>query len=313
MSDKAVLAVDFGGTKVESALVRENGTLISDTRHRAPTGRDASTNDLESSVRQVVEDGLGHLHTDTELIGVGIGSAGPVNRAYGLITPINVVNWRDYPLRDFVAGIMAEHEYDIPVELETDGIAITMAEHWVGAAHNINNVMGMVVSTGIGGGIISGGRILTGASGNAGHIGQIDVAGMTGVNTYGHFSSLEAVASGPHTVAWAQSEGFAGISGEELAASYRAGDPIAQAAVIRCGTAIGQAICSTASILDLELVTIGGGFSQVTPDLFEVINDTVAHHYLAFVRKVQVVPSALSGEGPLIGAGALLHRGGLLP
>lgn len=314
MTQPVALAVDFGGTKVESALVDASGGLVAASRHRAPTGRAATSEELERSVRTVVERALDSLSPEQSLIGAGIGSAGPIDRREGLVSPLNVPNWRDYPMRSFVASVLAEATGDpLPVHLEMDGIAITMAEHWVGAAQGVDNVMGMVISTGIGGGLIVGGRVITGPTGNAGHIGHIEVAGMRGEATFGHVSSLEAIASGPHTVAWARSEGFTGETGEDLANAYAAGDPIAQAAVARAGAAVGQAIASATALLDLELVAIGGGFSQVTPDIFDAIRDTVSQHHFGFVRKVRIVPSALSGEGPLIGAAALIHRGHLLP
>jgi len=315
MSHPVALAVDFGGTKVEAALVDDSGDVIEASRHREPTGRAATGEQLEQSVRAVVQYALASRTAEHELIGVGIGSAGPIERRDGLVSPLNVPAWRDYPMRSFVASVVADATgaNELPVHLEMDGIAITMAEHWVGAAQGIDNVMGMVVSTGIGGGLIVGGRVLTGPTGNAGHIGHVEVAGMRGEATFGHVSSLEAIASGPHTVAWAKSEGFGGSTGEDLAAAYANGDPVARAAVARTGEAVGQAIASATALLDLELVAIGGGFSQVTPDLFDVIRKTTASHYFPFVRKVRIVPSALSGEGPLIGAAALIHRAQLLP
>ena len=306
------LAVDFGGTKVESALVTEDGTVVAGSRHRTPTGREATSEALQASVREVVDRAL-DAAGETELAGVGIGSAGPIDRVKGLVSPLNVPAWRDYPMRELVTRALAQRGIDVPVTLEMDGVAITMAEHWVGAAQGVDNVMGMVVSTGIGGGLIVGGRVITGPTGNAGHIGHIEVAGMEGEDTFDKATSLEAIASGPHTVAWARKHGFAGSTGEDLAAAYAAGDAVARAAVERCGRAVGQAISSATALLDLELVAIGGGFSQVASHLFEVIDATVAEHYFPFVRKVRVVPSGLSGEGPLIGAGALVHRAELLP
>jgi glucokinase len=264
-------------------------------------------------VRSVVESAAAARGDDESIVGVGIGCAGPIERLTGCVSPLNVPAWRGYPLRDFIAGVVRPVVGDVPVRLEMDGVAITLAEHWVGAAQGVDNVMGMVISTGIGGGIISGGRVLTGAGGNAGHIGHVEVAGIVGEDTFGNPSSLEAIASGPHTVAWARGEGFSGRTGEDLAAAYAAGDATAKAAIRRTGTAVGQAISSATALLDLELVAIGGGFSQSTPDLFDVIRETISHHHFAFVRKVQVVPSALSGEGPLIGAAALVHRSELLP
>jgi glucokinase len=193
--------------------------------------------------------------------------------------------------------------------MQLDGLCITLAEHWVGAARGRDNVMGMVVSTGIGGGLILGGLTVAGPTGNAGHIGHVEVAGFDDECPCGGRGCLEAVASGPRTVLWAQTEGFTGTTGEDLAAAYSDGDEVALRAVRRAGHAIGQAIASATSLVDLELVAIGGGFSHVSPDLFDYIRESVAARVqFDFVTKVEVVPSALSGEGPLIGAAALIHR-----
>ncbi|WP_374007225.1 ROK family protein [Leifsonia sp. LS-T14] len=313
------LAVDFGGTKVEAALVDTEGRLVEGSRHRLPTGREATVPELEASVGGVVRAAAASLPVGGRIVGVGIGSAGPIDRKLGLVSPLNVPHWRDYPMRDYVAAVATELGIDAPVTLEMDGVAITMAEHWVGAAQGVDNVMGMVVSTGIGGGLIVDGRVITGPTGNAGHIGHVEVGAtfgdhaLRGEDTFGSPFALEAMASGPHTVAWARREGFVGATGEDLAAAYAAGDPVAQAAIARTGLAVGHAIASATALLDLELVAIGGGFSHSTPDLFDHMRAVIDQHYFPFVRKVRIVPSALSSEGPLIGAAALIHRAHLLP
>jgi len=312
MPSTVALAVDFGGTKVEAALVRSDGTLVEGSRKRAATGRSAEVSALEASVTSVVEFALSAL-AGSELVGVGIGCAGPIDRAAGAISPLNVPSWRGYPMRDLVGRVVADAGFDVPVTLEMDGVAIVLAEHWVGAAQGYHNVMGMVVSTGVGGGIIANDRVVTGATGNAGHIGHVEVAGIVGEDTFGNPNVLEAMASGPHTVAFARSQGFEGATGEDLAAAYAAGDPIARAAVERTGRAIGQAIGSASALLDLDIVAIGGGFSHATPDLFDFIRARLAEHHFEFVRKTKVVPSGLSNEGPLIGAAALIFRSELVP
>src|SRR5690606_30203502 len=104
-------------------------------------------------------------------------------------------------------------------------------------------------------------------------------------------------------------EGWAGSTGEELAASAAAGDAVARAAIERSARAVGQAIASATSLVDLEVVAIGGGFSQSAPDYIDLVRAPIAAREWDFVRKVRVVPSALSGEGPLIGAAALALRG----
>jgi glucokinase len=221
------------------------------------------------------------------------------------VSPLNLPAWRDFPL----VALLSKSVPSVPVTLRIDGLCITLAEHWVGAARGANNVMGMVVSTGIGGGLILDGRAVPGLTGNAGHIGHVEVGGADETCVCGGSGCVEAVASGPRTVAWAQSQGWGGFTGEDLAASYTAGDPIAHAAVERSGRAIGRAIASATALLDLDIVTIGGGFSRVTPDLFRYLRRGLDEKSaFGFVQRLKVVPTALSDEGPLIGAAALVHR-----
>ena len=145
------------------------------------------------------------------------------------------------------------------------------------------------------------------------HIGHLEVSGFDDACACGGSGCLEAIASGPRCVAWAQRNGWSGSTGEELAESYAVGDIVATAAIARAGRAIGRAIGSAASLTDLDIVVIGGGFSTATPDLFDHIRIGLDEHSsFNFVRKVRVVPSSLSNEGPLIGAAALVHCAHLL-
>lgn len=300
-----VLAADLGGTKVEAALVDAQGAVLGGSRFRAPTGRESSSDQLEESVRSVLLSAAAALPAGDDLAGVGIGSAGPISVATGQVSPLNLPAWRDYPLRDLAISLLP----GVPVILRVDGECITLAEHWLGAARGARNLMGMVVSTGIGGGLILGGRSVAGPTGNAGHIGHVEVGGFDTPCLCGGTGCVEAVASGPATTTWAREQGWTGSTGEDLAASYAAGDPIARAAVVRSGTAIGQAIASATALLDLDVVAIGGGFSRVSADLFDIIRRAIAERSaFPFVAKVTVLPSGLSDVGPLIGAAALVHR-----
>lgn len=304
------LALDLGGTKVESGLVTADGEILPGTRFRQPTGPSRSSDELGASVDAAARDALAALPPDAELLGVGIGAAGPIGVREGTVSPLNLAVWRGYPLRAQLESIVP----DVPVTLRMDGLCITLAEHWRGAARGVDNVMGMIVSTGVGGGLILGGRTVAGASGNAGHIGHVEVAGFDDPCPCGGHGCLEAIASGPHTVAWARTRGFRGTTGEELAAAYAAGEEAAILAVRRSGLAIGRAIASATSLVDLEIVAIGGGFSHVTPELFDFIREPIAERVeFDYIRAVRVVPSGLSGDGPLLGAAALVHRSELVP
>jgi glucokinase len=303
------LAVDLGGTKVEAAFVDSHGTVLAGSRRREPTGAAASSAQLAAAVDRAVGDCLAQLPPTATLIGIGIGSAGPIELGPGLVSPLNLPSWRNHPLRDQVQALVP----GVPVRLHLDGLCITLAEHWIGAARGYDNVMGMVVSTGVGGGLILAGRIHPGSTGNAGHIGHVEVGGFDDPCACGGTGCLEAIASGPRTVAWARGQGWPGATGEALAAAYAAGDPTARAAIERTGRALGQAIASATALSDLELVAIGGGFSRATPDLFAIIRSTIeARGGMDFVRNVHVVPSALGDDGPLIGAAALIHRSAVL-
>ncbi|MFM6973789.1 MAG: ROK family protein [Agromyces sp.] len=303
------LAIDLGGTKVEAALIDSSGNIVTESRSRAATGATATTEDLQDAVRRVVQFALDAAGERT-ITGVGIGSAGPINQKAGTVSPLNTPAWRDFPLVNFVSELVGG---SIPVELRIDGLCITLGDYWLGAAQGAESVMGMIVSTGIGGGVVLGGRVAPSSTGNGGHIGHVEVGGHNDPCLCGGHGCVEAVASGPKTVAWAQAQGWLGQTGEDLARDYAAGVPVARAAVERSGRAIGRAIASATNVLDLDLVVIGGGFSKVTPDLFDFIRESIAERQtFPFVTRVRVVPSALTDDAPLLGAAALVHRPDLL-
>ena len=105
MTDVA-LAVDLGGTKIEAALVDPAGVLLPGSRFRAPTGGESSSEQLAASATSVVTQALATLPADAALVGVGIGSAGPITVDRGLVSPLNLPSWRDFPLRDHVAALV---------------------------------------------------------------------------------------------------------------------------------------------------------------------------------------------------------------
>ena len=290
-----MLAVDFGGTKVEAALVAD-GALVAGTRARRATGPTATAAELNDAVRAVVAEALG----DSRVEAIGIGSAGPVDAVRGLASPLNVPAWRDHPLRAVVAAAVPGAR----VELAIDGLAIALAEARHGAGRGSANVLGMVVSTGVGGGLVLDGRGVHGASGNAGHIGHVQVAGFDDPCACGRRGCVEAVASGPNSVRWAQAQGWRGDTGEELAAAALT-DPVARAAIERSARAVGLGIASASALVDLDVVAIGGGFSHSAPDYLDLVR-AAADEGFPFVRTTRILPAGLGGDAPLIGAAALV-------
>lgn len=302
-SDPLALALDLGGTKVEAALVDATGTVIDGVTHRAPTGRAASRADITHAIRRVVSDALRDAPGD-RLAGVGIGSAGPVDLVAGAISPLNLPAIAELP----IVTLVEELRPGIPVRLALDGTCIALAEHWRGAAAGARNALAMVVSTGVGGGLIIDGAPVRGVSGNAGHIGQLRLRERAS-GALATDGTLESLASGPNTVAWAQAHGWAGETGEQLAESYAASDPTAIAAVRRSATAVGEAIASVATLLDLEVAVVAGGFARVADDYLDLVRDAArGAAVFDYARRVRVAASGLDGHGPLIGAAALVLR-----
>ncbi|GAA2747622.1 hypothetical protein GCM10010440_44070 [Kitasatospora cinereorecta] len=184
-----VAAVDIGGTKIAGALVDSSGTLLATTRRPTPATAGAQT--VLGAVREVLAD----LAADgrwPEVSAVGIGSAGPVDVAAGTVSPVNIAAWRGFPLVDEV-----RRQVGLPVTLIGDGVAIAEAEHRQGAATGYRSVLCMVVSTGVGGGLVLDGRVHDGPTGNAGHIGHISVDLDGEPCPCGGRGCVEGLASGP--------------------------------------------------------------------------------------------------------------------
>lgn len=295
------LAVDVGGTKMEAALVADDGILVPGSRSRRETGRDATPASLDDAIAAVIAHALSRLPDDAELVGAGIGSAGPIDRNVGQILPVNMPAARGYGLADAVrrtaSGILGR---ELPTVFGHDGGALALAESWLGATKDARSSLAIVVSTGVGGGFVVNGAYIPGASGNAGHLGQVRREGGL---------TLEEIASGPASAAWAQQQGWSGATGEDLARDSAAGDTIARAAIERSARAVGEALADAATLVDLDTVAIGGGFSRVSDDYIDLVQQALtasaAHEYS---RRARVVRSGLGDEGPLIGAAAFVLR-----
>ncbi|EME16595.1 ROK family protein [Rhodococcus triatomae] len=289
------LALDVGGTKFAAARVEPDGSLVGELWVRTPATDVWAT---AAALLTTVADG----HTVRR---VGIASAGPVDVSAGTVGPLNIAEWcHGFPLVEAVRGLFP----DASVALAIDGACCTLAEYRFGAGRGTENQIGMIVSTGIGGGIVSGGRIVGGRTGNAGHIGHVVVPGAEEVPcACGGYGCLEAVASGPSAVRWANAQGWPGSTGLELSRAAADGDDVALAALRRAGTAIGIAVASVAAVLDLDLAVVGGGFGQAGAPLWDPLREAARRHAgLSFSRGLRVVPAALGPRATLIGAGTLV-------
>ena len=278
----SVLAIDVGGTKVAAGVVSSDGTLTRRVAAPTPATGDA-TAVLRALLALVAEVRTG----DEEVCGVGCG--GPMARGGVEVSPLNIPAWRGFPLRSELATAL-----ELPVHIDNDAKALALGEGWVGAAKGARDFLGMVVSTGVGGGIVLDGRLLDGAAGNAGHIGHVIVKAEGRLCACGAQGCLEAEASG-------------------TAIAARTGHPAAEAHLDekqRAGRLVGRAVASVANLLDLRLAVVAGsvalGFGQPFFDAAQAEIDRTAR--LDFSQGARIVPGGLADEGPLIGAAAVALR-----
>ena len=277
-----VLAVDVGGTKIAAGVVDGDGRILDREQRPTPDTDDPET--MWTAVAAVID---GVRTDDAEVCGVGCG--GPMTGAGAAVSPLNIPAWRGFPLR-----ARLERHLGLPVAVDNDAKALALGEGWIGAAAGEQNFIGMVVSTGVGGGIVLDGRLLDGADGNAGHIGHVIVEPDGHVCGCGARGCVEAEASG-------------------IAIRRITGRPPKEAPVEvrqRTGTLVGRAIASVANLLDLPLAVIAGsvalGFGAPFFDAAQAEIDARAR--LSFSVGTRVRPGGLGADGPLVGAAAVGYR-----
>ncbi|KAB7836909.1 ROK family protein [Streptomyces mobaraensis] len=298
-----VAALDIGGTKIAGALVDVGGRLLVRSRRRTPAEGDAE--EVMGAVAEVLDE-LAASADWRRVRAVGIGSAGPVDASRGTVSPVNVPGWRGFPL---VAEV-GRRVGGLPVVLVGDGVAMTAAEHWRGAARGRANALCMVVSTGVGGGLVLGGRLHPGPTGNAGHIGHISVDLDGDPCPCGARGCVERIASGPNIARRAAESGWrpgpdgdAGATG--VAAAARAGDPLAVASFDRAAQALAAGIAATAVLTEIEVAVVGGGVAGAGDVLFAPLRRHLrAYATLSFAAGVEVVPAELGGDAGVVGAAA---------
>jgi glucokinase len=277
-----ILAIDVGGTKLAVGLVDRSGGL--DWSAHTPTPQGPA-----EEVWATLEGLIGSIPPGRQPVACGVGCGGPMGPGAELVSPLNIPGWRDYPLRAQV-----ERQCGLPTWVDNDAKALALADGWVGAAAGVRNYLSMVVSTGVGGGLVIDGRLLDGREGNAGHIGHVIVEPDGRRCACGARGCLEAEASGPS---------IAAITG-------RPPHDASPDVIARTGTLVGRAVATVANLLDLHLACVAGsvalGFGA--PFFLAAQAELDARARLSFSAGCRIVPSTLGSSGPLIGAAAVARH-----
>lgn len=285
-----VMAIDVGGPTMAVGLMTLQGDLID--RDGLEVDPDLQADALFARLRTLIDGQMERArdHHRVVPIALGVSSAGPMTPHAETVSPLGVPAWRRFPLRERLAAATS-----LPVYGDLDAKGLAMAEGWLGAAQGRQSFMAMVVSGGVGGGIVLNGQLLDGAEGNAGHVGHVIVEPNGRRCTCGARGCLEAEASGSAIEA---------ITGRPISSpTYE----IMQ----RTGRLVGRAAASVCNLLDLDLVVVGGSVAlSFGATFFNSAQETLDEHAkLAFSRGARITPVRLGERGPLIGAGAVAVRG----
>jgi glucokinase len=300
-----VLAIDIGGTKIAAALVDADGAILKESVR--PTLPSTNPDVVFASAEAAIVQLLSEVAEPQTPLRVGVGSAGPINGPAGTISPVNIPAWRNFEVSARVADVIADRLRVRPrVALAGDGHCFALGEHWLGAGHDVDSMVGMVLSTGVGGGAVLNNTLFAGLTGNSVHIGHISVNAWGPRCVCGCHGCVEMYARGPALVAAAKARGWSGGNdAQALTAAARAGDEIALTVIDHGMRALAAGIATTATELDVRTFVLGGGVSKAG----EVIFGPLRRHLrdfavLDYVVDVEVRPAILENAG-LLGAAAL--------
>lgn len=280
------LAIDIGGTKLAAGVVDDAG-VVHVARRVETAGDDGEA--LFATLARLVDDVRGDAACG-EAVVCGVGCGGPMDAGGRTVSPLNIPQWRDFPLR-----ARLEAHLGLAVHVDNDAKALALGEGWTGAAQGARDYVAMVVSTGVGGGIVVDGRLLDGAHANAGHIGHVVAVPGGRRCACGARGCLEAEASGRSIEAWT------GAPAAEAPRAVRE----------RTGRLVGEVLGSVVHLLDLRLAVVAGsvalGFGEPFFAAAQAALEQTAR--LSFAAGARVVPAGLGAQGPLVGAAAVGFRG----
>ncbi len=313
MTNRAVLGIDIGGTKLAAGVVSAEGKVLSYVRELTPTNLDAEG--LLAFTVALAERARKESVEQSEAVGIGCG--GPMLFPEGVVSPLHIPVWVDFPLRARIS-----EAFDLPTVLDNDAKAFALGEALFGAGRGARCMLGMVVSTGVGGGIVADGKLFDGASGNAGHVGHIIVSeggprcycgGVGCLTVYASGTGLaerarEALGLEPESALAALSS--EDVTGKAVAEAADAGDTLAMRLMNDAALAVARGIAGVANLLDLDRVVIGGGVAQSGDLLFRPLEQELRRRArLAFSRNVEVRPAQLGTESGVVGAASLVFQG----
>jgi len=311
--NKLYVGVDLGGTNVRSGLIDSEGIIYSrDTRKTlARESAEAPVSQIVDSIRESVRKGGAEL---SDISGIGIGSPGPLDAKKGWILRAgNLPHWINFPLTDTI-----EERTGVRTYVQNDANVFALGEWWVGAGRGEDDFFALTLGTGIGGGAVVGGKLLTGYNDNASEFGHTSIDYRGKQCWCGQKGCIELYSS---------ATGIVRITLEELTnehiesslAEYRdkpdklnsyiifkaaeAGDEFARSMFDTAGYLLGRAIVNALNLLNFKKVAIGGGMAKVGDLIFEPARRALYDRgFQSFVHEVTIVPAERPDDAGMLGS-----------
>jgi glucokinase len=312
------VGIDLGGTNMKIGLVHQNGNVIKDIEK--PTLKEEGPDGVIRRMVRYTQDLAQEARVPWEEIGgVGVGLPGFLDIPGGVVKYLTNLGWRDVPIRD-----QLESAFGVPVKIDNDANVAALGEVWAGAGAGEQNVVLITLGTGVGGGIIAGGKLLHGARGIAGEIGHIPIDPDGVLCNCGRAGCLETIASATGMVRLVREAVEAGetsslvlplqngtLSTKEIFAEAEKGDSLAKTTVERAVDALARAMAILSVVVNPSLFIIGGGVSKAGDALLKPLEN----HYRKQVQQnagqgVRIELARLGNQAGFIGAAGLLARTG---
>ena len=314
-----IAAIDIGATSIDVALTRLGSELVA---HRGvPTdvrdGPRPVIDRVKALLAELLEERMARAQ---DVLAIGVGVPGPVEHASGRLTvPPIMPGWDQFPMREAFAG-----EYVAPVFVDNDVNIMALGEHWGGVAKGVDDIIFVKIGTGIGSGIIVGGRLHRGAQGCAGDFGHICVNPDGPLCLCGNAGCLEAMAAAPAIVLEAERCAREGesqplmallqekgeLSMKDVGESARRGDYCALTVIRKSGKLIGQTLAAAVNVLNPSMIVIGGGVSRLGNALLAEIRSAVYQRSLPLAtRNLPIVMSELDDVAGVVGASEMAAKG----
>lgn len=304
-----IIGVDLGGTNLRAAMVRaEDGVILAE--HRVRTEAEAGPDVVIGQILAVIGLARAALPANGELVGIGIGSPGPLDPFAGVVIYMpNLVGWTNIPLRQIL-----ESQTGLPVELGNDANAAAVGEWIYGAGRGLHNLVYVTVSTGIGGGVIADGKLVLGRKGSATEVGHH-------IMDWATRESWEDLAAGPG-LARAAARAMAAdagtllhtmttvdhVSSTHVALAAAQGDTVAQHLMQREGELIGVGLVNMLFLYSPDLIVVGGGVAMNNPTLLDTARTVIQRDAFEVYRAVPVQLASLGDQVGILGAVALYQH-----